>query len=196
LLLAGPVFGQEPRWEPPADWPPTLRDIASRLPRDTPAREPDLITYAHEGSHFLSKGRPGYHGIYIGNGRRWEIPTPPLLTEQVFANVPEHRRGTIYRTYARQGQDEYWRKQPLMVCDEWRAYTVGSRTRREMRAISRRETDIHCATMAFYSKSLYDLASRIPDYDMSELRGFCQWNNEQCRDAIPEWDALCGVKFD
>lgn len=194
--LVAHAAAQEVRWDPPADWPPTLRDIASRLPPDTPARERDLITYAHEGSHFLSRGRAGHHGIYIGDGKWWDIPTPPISTERVMHAVPEHRRGTIWRTYARQGQDEYWRHQPLMVCDEWRAYTAGCRTRRELRIERRRETDLHCATFAWYCHTLYTLASHAEGYDPSVLRDFCRWNDQQCRDAIPDWDAICGVSWE
>jgi hypothetical protein len=169
-------------WTPPQGFPPTLRDIASRLPRDTDAREPCLITYAHEGNHFLCRGKPGYHCIYVGAGRRWEIPTPPLTTEEVFARFPKELRGTsLYRIYLRQGQTEYWHAQPLMILDEWRAYTVGSQTRQESGIDSRAESVRHMETFTAYAKVLYDLAKEIEGYDMTELRGFCRWNLAQCK---------------
>ena len=170
-------------WSPPQGFPPTLRDIASRLPPDTDAREPCLITYTHEGSHFLCRGKPGYHCIYIGDGKRWEIPTPPLVTEEVFARFPAELRGsTLYRTYLRQGQTEYWAPQPLMILDEWRAYTAGSKTRQETAIDSRAETVRHMETFTTYAKVLYDLAKEVEGYDMTELREFCRWNLAQCRE--------------
>lgn len=169
-------------WQPPGGFPPTLRDIASRLPRDTDAREPDLITYAHEGNHFLCRGKPGYHCIYVGGGRRWEIPTPPLVTEEVFARFPQELRGTsLYRIYLRQGQTEYWARQPLMILDEWRAYTAGSQTRQETGIDSRAETVTYMGTFTAYAKVLYDMAKEVEGYDMTELREFCRWNLAQCR---------------
>jgi hypothetical protein len=197
LMLAGPVWGEVPVvWTPPGSWPPTLRDIASRLPPDTPAREPDPITYAHEGNHFLCQGSPGYHGVYTGSGARWDIPTPPLVTEQVFARIPIARRGRIYVTYLTQGQSEYWSTQPLMILDEWRAYTVGARVRAEMQTKARYETVQHAATMAHYAEVLYRMAKEIDGYDVSELREFCLWNMEECRNIAAEWDEICFAKFD
>ena len=183
-------------WTPPGGWPPTLRDIASRLPPDTQAREPDLITYAHEGSHFLCRGYPGGHAVYVGSGRLWEIPTPPLVTEEVFACIPLAYRGTVYRTYLTQGQHEYWHRQPLMILDEWRAYTVGARVRAELRTRERAETVAHMATFAYYAETLYRLAEECEGYDTTELQEFCLWNLEECRAIAPEWDELCHARFD
>lgn len=183
-LCASCCLGEElpVLWHPPGGFPPTLRDIASRLPEDTDAREPCLITYTHEGSHFLCRGKPGAHCIYIGGGRRWEIPTPPLTTEEVFAAIPDqHRSTTLFRTYLRQGQSEYWANQPLMILDEWRAYTAGSKARQEMRVATRAETVRHMESFATYAKVLYDLAKEIEGYDSTELREFCRWNLAECQ---------------
>ena len=184
VLCAAVCNGEElpVLWNPPAGFPPALRDIASRLPRDTDAREPCLITYTHEGSHFLCRGKRGYHCVYVGNGKRREIPTPPLTTEEVFAAIPRAMRGTtLYRTYLSQGRSEYWARQPLMILDEWRAYTVGSHTRQELGMKTRVETVRHMETFTVYAKVLYDLAKEIEGYDISELRAFCRWNLGECR---------------
>jgi hypothetical protein len=183
LLLCGSVcYGEIPELWAPTSFPPTLRDIASRLPQDTDAKEPCLITYAHEGQHFLCKGRQGHHGIYIGGGKRWEVPTPPLTTEEVFAAIPGDMRGTtLYRTYLSQGRSEYWARQPLMLLDEWRAYTVGSHVRQELGWDKREETVRHMETFTIYVKVLYDLAGEIEGYDMAELRAFCRWNLGECK---------------
>lgn len=183
-------------WLAPQAWPPTLRDIAGRLPANTDARDADLITYAHEGSHFLCSGKPGYHGVYILGGRRRWIPTPPITTEQVMAAVPGARRGTIYQTYLRQGRSTYWSTQPLMILDEWTAYTHGSMVRQELGLPTRQESDRHCATFAGYAQQLHRLAKKCPDYDTSELTDYCRWNLERCKTFIPEWDTLCDVRFD
>lgn len=181
-LIALPVMAEEipVLWVPPPQFPPTLRDIASRLPRDTDARDACLITYTHEGSHFLCKGRPGFHCVYIGGGRRWEIPTPPLVTEEVFARIPKEHRTSIYPIYLRQGRDEYWASQPLMILDEWRAYTAGSLARQELGLRTRAETVAHTKTMARFSKTLHTMAKEIPEYDMTELTKFCRWNLGEC----------------
>lgn len=189
-LLCGRVLADGPIWEPPASFPAILRDIASRLPRDTDARDADLITYTHEGTHFLSKWREGYHGVYILGGNRHFIPTPPLTTEHVLGSVPAHKRGSIYETYLRQGRTEYWTTQPLMILDEWNAYTHGCMARREMSLASRGETDVHCYTFAGYAEVLFRLAKDCPSYDSTELQRYCRWNLERCKATIPEmiWD--------
>lgn len=190
LLCAAelPVF-----WSPPADWGPTLVDIAGRLPRHTDARDSDLITYAHEGNHFLCHGTAGGHAIYIGRGRRWEIPTPPIQTEAVFAAIPHAHRTSIYQTYLRQGQTPYWRDQPLMILDEWRAYTVGSKARQELGETARAETVRHMETFARYADVLYRMAGEAEGYDITEMREFCRWNLGECRRVLG-WD--CDVRFE
>jgi hypothetical protein len=197
-VTAMPLWASEVpvEWIPPPAWPCTLRDIAGRLPRNTDARDDCPITYAHEGSHFLCRGKPGYHGVYIlGGERRW-IPTPPLITEQVLAAVPERHRGSIYKTYLRQGQTEYWQAQPLMILDEWCAYTHGGLVRKELNLAIRSETVRHCATFAHYAKALHQLSKGCEGYDPTELTAFCRWNLERCRTIEPDWDTLCDVTFD
>lgn len=187
MLLCLPCLGDELPilWSPPAGFGHTLRDIAGRLPRSTPAADADLITYAHEGNHFLSRGGHGCHRIYVGDGKVWEIPTPPLVTEEVFAAIPHRLRlnsasQTIYQTYLSQGRTEYWATQPLMILDEWRAYTAGSKARQEIGVARRAETIRHMETFAAYSKVLHDLAKEIDGYDMTEMRAFCRWNLGEC----------------
>lgn len=183
-------------WEPPAGFPAALRDAAGRLPPDSDAREPDLITWTHEATHFLCRGRPGFHGIYVGNGLRWYVPTPPITTAAVFAAIPPAERGSIYETYLRQGQTEYWQAQPLMILDEWNAYLSGAIARREMAALNRAETTLHCATMANYAAVMYRMAKEHKAYPIRELQTFCLWQLDRCREAIPDWDQLTKAKFD
>jgi hypothetical protein len=183
-------------WSPPQSFPPTLADVASRLPPSTDARDPDLVTYTHEGNHFLSRGKEGYHGVYIGSGIRVFITTPPVMTAEVFAAVPAEERGSIFDTYRRQGEHQYWATQPLMVVDEWLAYTAGSLARRELALPNRQESDRHCATMATYVWHLHRLASAKPEYPIKELTDFCRWNEERCRVFIPDWGKMFTKKFD
>lgn len=183
-------------WQPPADLPCTLRDIASRLPANTPARDADLITWGHEGSHFLSKSRPGHHGVYVLEGRVRYIPTPPVPTARVFAMVPAEQRGTIYETYRTQGAHAAWRDQPLMVLDEWVAYLRGSQIRKELGWAKRRETEVHCATLANYAAILHRLARDCPDYDCRELTAFCREIDADCRVIISDWDQLTAARFE
>ena len=180
---------------PPSGFPRTLIDVASRLPLDTDAREPDLVTYAHEGTHFLCRGREGSHGIYVTNGLRIYIPTPPVLTEDVFQAIPLAERGPIWNTYRDQGRSEYWAAQPLMLLDEWTSYLHGSMARGELGLATRRESDVYCAEMARYVHQLYVMAGKCPGYPINELKSFCVWNEDRCRRAIPEWGTLFTKKF-
>lgn len=188
LLVPLAALADGPVWSPPAHWPPLLRDVASRLPEATDARDKDLITYTHEATHFLSRWRAGGHGVYIGDGARHYLPTPPLRTADVLAAVPESRRGSIYHTYYRQSLTEYWRDQPLMIIDEWNAYTHGCITRRQLSLASRRETDVHCHTFAGYAEVLCQLADRCDGYDMTELLAYCRWNLDRCKATVPDMD--------
>jgi hypothetical protein len=183
-------------WSPPAEFPPTLSDIACRLPMATPAKDADLITYAHEGSHFLSKWHKGGHAVYAGNGLRIILPTPPILTARVFAAVPQAERGRVYETYRQQGESEYWVAQPLMLVDEWVAYTHGSLARRELGIPTRQESDRYCAEMGTYVWHLHRLAKAKPEYPIAELTAFCRWNEERCRIFIPEWRTMFNKTFD
>ena len=195
--LAAAELEYVPRiWEPPASFPAILRDVAGRLPPDSDARETDLITWTHEGTHFLSKGKPGYHGVYVGNGLRWYVPTPPITTAAVFAAIPADERGSIYDTYLRQGQSEYWQSQPLMILDEWNAYLSGSTARNQLTVANRKETTVHCATLAAWAATLYRMAKDVPEYPITELKTFCDWQLDRCRGAIPDWDQLTGARFD
>ena len=183
-------------WNPPASFPDTLSDIAGRLPMATDAKDSDLITYAHEGSHFLSKGRDGWHGIYVGHGLRIYVPIPPIPTAELFSVIPEAERGSIYHTYRQQGESEYWQTRPTMVLDEWVAYTHGSMVRRELKLEIRQESDRHCATMAGYAWHLHRLAKREAGYPINELRAFCRWNEDRCRRFIPDWPKMFTKTFD
>lgn len=183
-------------WQPPAEWCCTLRDIAGRLPKNTDAYDPDPITYGHEGSHFLSQGREGWHGLYVGEGRlRW-VPIPNLRTDMVFASVPPERRGPIFDTYRKQGRSPYWQDRPVMLLDEWVAYLRGSKIRREMGITKRQETDRYCAEMAGYCEQMYRMAKKIPGYDHPALQSFCVDILRECRATIPEWDQMTQVTFD
>lgn len=182
-------------WSPPAAYPAALRDIAARLPSNTPAKDDDLATYAHEGNHFLCRGKEGYHGLYVGNGLRIFLPTPPILTAEVFASVPESERGPIYETYRKQGQDPYWAVQPLMVLDEWCAYVSGSTTRLQLGWAHRQESDRYAAEMAGYAWYLQRLARKAPQYDSKDLDAFLVWMDERSRLTIPKWDEMFRKSF-
>lgn len=180
---------------PPVSFPWTLTDIAARLPGNTDAKDADLVTYAHEGNHFLCRGKTGFHGVYIGNGIRVFIPTPPLLTAEVFAAIPKEERGSIYETYRKQGATEYWSVQPLMLLDEWAAYTSGSITRGELKLPNRQESDRHCAEMATYVWHLWSMAKALQQYDSRDLTEFCRWNDERCKLRIPGWRTMFTREF-
>lgn len=178
-----------------ASYPATLQDIASRLPLTTDARDADLVTYSHEGNHFLCKGREGFHGVYIGDGLRIYIPNPPLVTDAVFNAIPDDMRGDIWKTYRDQGRTEYWSTRPLMILDEWCAYYSGSKARQELALPDRQESDRHCATMAGYAAVLLRMARQCEGYPHSELQMFCEWHEQRCRRVIPGWTRMFRDSF-
>lgn len=201
LLLSEPILAAAeveyvPQVSPTvASYPPTLQDIASRLPLTTDARDVDLVTYSHEGSHFLCKGREGHHGIYVGDGLRVYVPNPPLVTGTVLDAIGSDLRGDIWKTYREQGRSEYWHTRPLMLLDEWVAYYAGSKARRELGLQTRQESDRHCAEMARYAAHLCRMAKACEGYPHKELLDFCVWQEERCRRLIPEWNRLFRDSF-
>lgn len=181
-------------WNPNSKMPPTLLDIASRLPPNTGAKDSDLITYAHEGSHFLCKGKDDKHGLYLGDGRIVYINIPSIKTARLFASIPSAERGQIYETYRKQGMHSYWIDRPTMVADEWLAYTHGSMVRKELGIASRSETERFCAIMANYTWHLVRLAKE-KNIDVSDLEEFCEWNESRCKDTIDDWHLLFNKQF-
>jgi len=182
-------------WIPPEGMPPTLSDLVCRLPEDSPAWEPCPITWAHEASHFLSKGGHGIHGIYWMDGQRRWVPIPPISTERVFRAIPIEKRGSIYRTYLTQGMDAYWRDRPTMILDEWVAYLRGSQVRKELAWTRRKETTTYCAVCADWAQVLYQMSLSIEGYNHAALRDVCREIVAECREAIPEWDEMSDAKF-
>lgn len=181
-------------WQPPNYFCPTLRDIASRLPIDTNAKDADLITYTHEGTHFLSRNRNGQHGLYIGDGKRVYVQIPPIAISDLFQAIPINERGTIYETYRKQGTNHFWQDKSTMVLDEWLAYTHGSMARKEMSILNRIETDQYCAIMATYSWYLIKI-SKEKGIHVDDIVDWCIWNNQRCEDTIVAWDKLFTKSF-
>ena len=202
LLLSEPAVAAAdvefvPRlWEPPASFPETLRDVASRLPPGTEAKDADLVTYAHEGTHFLCRGNGQFHGLYLGNGLRVFVKHPPIRTVDVFDSVPESQRDATWRTYRNQAATEYWRDRPLMILDEWNAYRMGCLARRELGLESRAETIRHCGTFAELAVRLHNMASHCEGYPMTDLTDYCRLHLDLCRQAVPAWDQQFSISFD
>lgn len=195
LISSDRIEQVEQIWKPHGLFPSTLTDIASRLPEDTKAKEADLITYAHEGSHFLSRYKPHQHGIYILGGKRIYLDIPDLPIKELFIHIPDADRGIIYDTYKRQSESQYWADRPTMVLDEWIAYTHGSMVRKELALEGRSETDRFCAIMATYCWHLIRLLDD-KGKNTRELKQFCRWNEKRCSITINHWDRLFTKDFD
>lgn len=177
-------------------FPPTLQDIASKLPEGTQAKDSDLITYAHEGTHFLARGTSDRHGLYLNRGLRIYLPIPNIPTAELFRAIPLEDRGTIYETYRRQGMHSYWKSRPTMVIDEWVAYTNGSIVRTELGIKQRKETDVHSATMGKYTWHLIRLSKQVDGFPYKELVSFARWNEDRCRRSISDWSTLFDKTFE
>ena len=67
-----------------------------------------------------------------------------------------------------------------MILDEWRAYTVGSTVRQELKMEARAETLRYTEVFATWAKVLYQMSREAKGYDPSEMREFCIWNLEKC----------------
>ena len=162
----------------------TLHDILSRLSqRDANyARDPrepsDVITQAHEGSHFLasqlstSKAR----GFYLLGGEGWRVPlTKNTRLSDVAAAVPKSKRGRVYKTYLLDAQGD-WEAMPLVLLDEWIAYQHGAMVRAELGIEGRGETVTFAAELALYSHYfLKEVEKREQDYPIEELKGYYQF---------------------
>ena len=186
----------EVQTRPNSGFPEILQDIASRLPSNTDAKDSDLVTFSHEGTHFLSRSSiADKHAIYIGKGYKIYLPIPPLKTADLFRKIPINERGKIYETYRRQGSHYYWKTRPTMVIEEWVSYTHGSIARQQLQLATRSETDRFCAIMANYSWHLIQLAEKIDYEDLQPLKDFCAWNNDRCIKTIPDWQILFNKQF-
>lgn len=138
-----PRFLDVPRQQSPpsASLPPTLRDIASRLPKDgRQYRYENLVTWAHEATHGVNAeiknsyreqhGYPPVNGFYCLEGRGVVLDELRTTLRQVAQSVPASLRGSKYH-YLIESQDA-WNAQPLFIFDEWVAYYNGAVVAREL----------------------------------------------------------------
>ena len=177
-------------------YPPILLGIVTRLPANTNAKDADLVTFTHEGTHFLCRGAAdNKHAIYIDNGKRVLLPIPPIKTLKLFNSIPLKERGSIYNTYKSQGNHRYWQSRPTMVIEEWIAYTHGSIARQQLKLQDRSESDRYCAIMANYCWHLIKLCEQANWGKTNSLIEFCEWNNERCAEEIPNWKQLFDKRF-
>jgi hypothetical protein len=184
-----------PTWQENAELPPSLRCIEARLARDHDLRAEDLITWAHEGTHYLDArhSQSPVRAFYCLRGRIARFRNPRVSLTQIARATPVLLRGNIYNTYlAAQDRLRAWDDDPLYVVHEWVAYTNGSQVRKELAWEKRGETLAHMAEMGVYVSVLVNLIeTQDPAYDLGPLVTFVRWNAARGKEiAGTQWNGL------
>jgi hypothetical protein len=187
---AAPDFfpGPSPIRQPRGDLPRQLADVYARLERPEYWRDEsapnDLITWVHEGTHGVSARiprRPGYHAIYLLDGRAVYLKHPRLTIADVAAAIPPAERGEVFQLYLVE-QRRYWNAEPCYLLEEWTAYIHGAAIRAELGQKTRGETVRFALEMERYARTLLNLAKRDSGYNETEkLAAFIEWNAARLR---------------
>lgn len=177
------------------DMPPALVDVLSRLPEsDAKAanHDGDLITWAHEGTHFLNSrlSKPGTRGFYMLDGLAWYLPVPKnTRLAHVAEAVPKEYRGKTYRTYLIDAQRD-WGDIALYPFDEAIAYWHGAVVRHERGQQDRQETERFGVELLVYCKYVVqEVERRDPTYPIEELRDFYNLLVARARMICPSFDS-------
>jgi hypothetical protein len=161
-------------------------DIESRLPHKHPCRDEDLVTWVHEGTHYLNSrvgeehGRPGF---YLTEGRAVLLEQPDLTLKQIADYIPEHDRRTIYDTYLVK-QRQWWDDRPLYLLDEWVAYGNGTACRKSLNKTGKERIDTvrFALEMEVYVRYMARLAAKDPEYQgIDDLNNFIEWHSKRVR---------------
>jgi hypothetical protein len=174
---------------------PTLADIESRLETNHDLRGEDMITWGHEGTHYIDSRlvRSPVRAFYCLKGRVARFRNPKISITRVAAGVPPKLRGAIFQSYlANPAKLKVLDDEPLYLLNEWLAYTHGSQIRKEIGWAARGETLQHMAEMGVYVSVLVDLTERLePTYDLGPLVAFVRWNVARGKEiAGNQWNGL------
>lgn len=161
-------------------------DIERRLPPKHDYYDADMVTWVHEGTHYINSNitrEKGRQGLYLMGGKAVILKAPRLTLEQVAVAVPEKDRRTIYKTYLID-QRQWWNKEPLYLLNEWVAYGNGTACRKSLNKTGRDRIDTvrFALEMEIYVKHMADLARKDPSYeDMATLDDFITWHSNRIR---------------
>ena len=175
--------------------PLSLRCIEARLDEHHDLRVEDMITWAHEGTHYIDarNSRSPVRAFYCLRGRIARFRNPKISITQIARATPAALRGKIYATYlADRDRLRAWDDDPLYVVHEWVAYTNGSQVRKELAWEKRGETLAHMAEMGIYVAVLISLTeTQDPAYDLGPLVTFVRWNAARGKEiAGAQWNGL------
>lgn len=150
----------------------------------------DNITKIHEGVHMLdaSLSKPGYQGIYLGNGYglRLKIPQHVKLSDVA---IPISERGIVYSTYMTRSR-EWWEDNCLYTLVEANGYLWGAKTRRELGWTNRSETVKYGIELCSYFAATIDTIERLePEYDTTALVEVLDLMTAQWRVLAPEFES-------
>jgi thiol-disulfide isomerase/thioredoxin len=199
---------QEPAWRqfnPPGsvNGQGMFHDVVSRLDaqgRQT-MQDPDPITYAHEGTHWLHSmirnqypgGTGTYNAFYVGGGRSIVFREPNCTIQQAVQFIPPQLRNhTLFKTYFVDSLND-WNSRPLYIFDEWSAYINGVQVSQET-GYRRGGSDIPFAhVFVHYSAAVIEAIKQYdPSYpELAALENFAAWQEDRLNSLAGPTVARC-----
>jgi hypothetical protein len=93
-------------------------------------RDPDKVTWAHEGTHSvnarLRMENRGLNGFYLLNGTAVILSNPKITLKNIADAIPrEKRQSSLYKLYLVDAQP-HWNHRPFYCIDELVAYLNGT----------------------------------------------------------------------
>ena len=182
-LLGVAVSSCRGEWEqhPTPNHVSLISELESRLPRNHPYREPDIVMTGHECTHgvnsYFRNARGGrWNAFYTFGGMVCYLQEPPVRLADVAVAVPYDRRGRHYHLYLIQGQGD-WQNQPLYILDELTAYMNGAAVGFEQGLQDRAQDSLQSAReFIVYAKCLCRLLRerQITRPDIEDFVGACE----------------------
>lgn len=151
--VTSPNWISYPEQQQTPDYGPVVTDVERHLYPGHPYREPDRVTWVHEGTHGINslvRNANGKPGFYILKNHAYLLDEPQTTVAAAAQAVPASLRGQIYSLYCLQSQGS-WNNQPSYLFDEWDAYTNGTIARKVLKIADRRESASYMLEMAVYS---------------------------------------------
>jgi len=134
-----------------------VNDVDSRLPKGHQFKDPNSVTFCHEGCHGVnSRLRNQYsqslgkiNCLYMLDGKAVICPEPSITLSQVAKVVPKELQGNIFKLYL-VSQQRYWNDRSLYLFDEWSAYQAGCMNRIEEQLEERSDSILSMIEMCVY----------------------------------------------
>lgn len=153
--------------------PGILGDVEDHLPAKHPYKEPDKVTWTHEGTHGVNAycrmannngGRLNINCFYLLNNRAFMLTEPSFKLSDVAKKTPPSLRERTYASYLI-AQAKYWNDDPLYIFDELSAYLNGAKAGIQLGMDERAEYSGSNALDFFgYGAILWDMTGKKDEY--------------------------------